>query len=86
MDEIGERSPDELLAVDYITVEELRRLHPGRRPLPPEREDPECHNCGQPWNGGEGWDERKMPSGPSIAEDWHYTCPNCGFETFEVGT
>jgi hypothetical protein len=85
-DDTERRPVDELLAVDYITVDELRRLHPGTRPLPEPHENPECHNCGEPWGGGEDWDERKMVSGPSIGEDWHYKCPNCGFETFEVGT
>lgn len=82
------RPPEEILAVEYITVEELKQLHVRARPLPPEHEIGEagCCNCGHPWNGGEEWDERKMPSGPSLGEDWKYTCPNCGFETFECGT
>lgn len=82
-----ERSADELLAVDYITVDELRKLRPRSKPLPAEHEldDAECHNCGEPWNDGDGWDERHLHGGPSLGEDWKYKCPNCGFETFEVG-
>lgn len=82
------RPPDQLLAVDYITAEELRRLHPQSRPLPLEHEldDAECHNCGEPWDGGDEWDDRRLPSGPSAGETWKYQCPNCGFETFETGT
>ena len=80
------RSKDEILDVDYITIDELRKLHPRAKPLPPEHEidDTECHNCGQPWN--DDWKERKIPNGPSLGEDWKYKCPNCGFETFECGT
>jgi hypothetical protein len=82
------RSRDELLAVDYITADELRKLHVTAVPLPPEHEieDAECHNCGEPWNGGEDWDESHYHGGASAGEDWKYTCPNCGFQTFEVGT
>jgi len=83
-----QRTADELLAVDYLTVDELRRLRPHTRTLPPEHEldDAKCHNCGEPWNDGDGWDERHIHGGPSLGEDWKYSCPNCGFETFEVGT
>jgi len=79
---------DELLAVDYITVDELRQLRPRPKPLPADHEldDAECHNCGEPWDGGDDWDDRHLHGGPSLGETWKYQCPNCGFETFEVGT
>lgn len=82
------RPPEELLDVEYITAEEWGYLKPRTRPLPPEHEQDsaECPNCGHPWNGGEDWDERHLHGGPSAGEDWKYQCPNCGFETFEVGT
>ena len=87
MSETEPRPVDELLAVEYVTVDELRSLHPRSRPLPEEHEldDAECHNCGESWNDGEEWDERHLHGGPSLGETWMYRCPNCGFETFEVG-
>lgn len=87
-DDVEQRPVDELLAVDYVTVDELRSLHPVAKPLPPEHEldDAECHNCGEAWNDGENWDERHLHGGPSAGETWKYRCPNCEFETFEVGT
>lgn len=51
------RKRDEILDVDYITVEELRRLHPSSKPLPENKEEAECHNCGKDF--GEEWEERK---------------------------
>lgn len=78
------RSSKEILDVEYITSDELRRLHPGSKPLPENNEDAECHNCGCNFN--DDWNERRMPSTPSAGETWKYQCPNCGFETFEVGT
>lgn len=86
--EVGEpRSADEILAVDYITVDELRSLHPRSKPLPLDHklDEAECHNCGEPWDEDK-WKERKIPTGPSAGEDWKYRCPRCGFETFECGT
>lgn len=82
------RDPDDLLAVEFLTVEEYRQLHPGTRPLPLEHEldDAECHNCGHPWDGGDEWDEQRLPMGPSAGETWKYSCPDCGFATFECGT
>ena len=84
---VGDRSPDDLLAVEHITVGEYRRLLPRAKPLPPEHEldDAECHNCGEPWNGDD-WDEQHFHGGPSIGEGWKFKCPNCGFQTFECGT
>lgn len=81
------RPPEDLLAVDYVTVDELRNLHPRTKPLPGDHEldDAECHNCGEPWDD-ERWNERHLHGGPSAGETWKYRCPNCGFETFEVGT
>lgn len=82
------REREEILDVEYITIDEYRKLHPRSRPLPSPHESDgeiECHNCGEPWNEGHDWEERKLPSTPSLGEDWKYTCPNCGFETFEVG-
>lgn len=81
------RTADELLAVDHITVDEYRRLLPPTKPLPPDHEldDAECHNCGEPWNDGEEWDERHYHGGASAGEDWKYFCPNCGFGVYEVG-
>lgn len=71
----------------YLTLEDYRRLLPPRKPLPPEHEldEAECHNCGHPWNEEE-WKERHVSGGPSPGESWYYSCPNCGFEVFEVGT
>jgi len=82
------RERSELLAVEYITVDELRALHPGCRLLPLEHEldEAECHNCGEPWDGGDEWDEQHFHGGASIGESWKYQCPNCGFQTFECGT
>jgi Zn finger protein HypA/HybF involved in hydrogenase expression len=84
----GARSTDELLAVEYITADEYRKPLPRTKPLPLEHElpDAECHNCGEPWNDGDGWDERHLHGGASAGETWKYECPNCGFETFECGT
>lgn len=81
------RPTDEVLAVEYITVDEFRKLRPRSKPLPLEHEldEAECHNCGEAWDE-EKWEERHLHGGPSLGEDWKYTCPNCGFETFECGT
>lgn len=67
---------DDVLPDDYVWP----------KPLPLETDDATCHNCGEPWNGGEEWDERHLHGGPSAGETWLYTCPGCGEETFEVGT
>lgn len=53
------------------------------RMLDPEEGDP-CPECGYPF--GDDWDDRKLPSGPSIGETWNYTCPGCDQETASVGT
>jgi hypothetical protein len=71
-------SLDDAYPDDYVHAKPL--------PLEHELDDAVCHNCGEPWNGGEGWDERHLSGGPSLGEDWMYTCPGCGEETFEVGT
>lgn len=70
-------SLDDAIPDDYVRA----------KPLPPDHEldNADCHNCGEPWNGGEGWDERHISGGASLGEDWYYTCPGCGHETFEVG-
>ena len=87
--EVGEpRSEDEILAVDYITIDEIRSLYPHTKPLPPEHEldDAECHNCGEPWDEDE-WDAWYSGKGIEMGEEiWAYQCPNCGFQTFECGT
>ena len=82
------RSAEELLAVEFITIDEVRALYPRTKPLPAEHklDEAECHNCGHPWDGGDDWAERHLHGGPSAGEDWKYRCPNCGFETFECGT
>lgn len=88
MNDEDTRTPEEILDVDYITVDEYRLLRPRTKPLPSENEleDAECHNCGEPWNDGVEWDERHLHGGASLGEDWKYKCPNCGFETFQCGT
>ena len=57
------------------------------KPLPAEdqRDNSQCHNCGEPWNDGTNWDTRHLHGGPSLGETWKYECPSCGHETFEVG-
>ena len=62
------------------------RLRPGdyefSQPIP--EQDPRCPNCGYPFDSDE-WDERHTHGGPSLGEDWHYTCPKCNNETLECG-
>jgi hypothetical protein len=86
--DMEQRPVDELLDVDYITADEYRQLSPTSRPLPADHEldEAECHNCGEPWDDGSEWDKRHIHGGASLGETWTYECPNCGFETFEVGT
>jgi len=82
-------SPDDAQSSDDIErFEEAFEGYVGSRPLPLEHKlhDAECHNCGEPWDGGEQWDERHIHGGSSAGETWKYECPNCGHETFEVGT
>lgn len=69
--------PDDPWPDDYVQA----------KPLPPEHEldDAECHNCGEPWNDGEDWEETHYHGGPSAGEDWKYRCPGCGEQTFECG-
>jgi len=68
----------------YAAGERKRKMihGPPRRPL--DDGDP-CPECGHPFDAEE-WDERHLCGGPSIGEDWLYTCPNCDQETCEVGT
>lgn len=55
---------------------------PTRRPL----EDGEpCPECGYLFDSDE-WDVRHVHGGPSLGEDWIYTCPGCEQETCVIGT
>lgn len=62
-------------------------LRPGdyepRRDIP--EQDPKCPNCGYAFDADE-WDERHVPGGFSLGEDWYYTCPKCNNETLGCGT
>ena len=51
----------------------------------PEEADEQCPKCGRDFDSDE-WDVRHLHGGPSIGEDWKYTCPNCDRETITVGT
>lgn len=76
-------------AVTQEQIEDAYERYVISKPLPAEhdRDGAECHHCGEPWNGGEDWDERYVPGNPEmLGETWKYECPGCGHETFEVGT
>lgn len=75
-------------AVGADRYEEAFEGYVGAKPLPPEHrlDNAECHNCGEPWDGGDDWGERHIRGGASAGETWKYECPGCGHETFEVGT
>lgn len=62
-------------------IDEIDR-GPVSRPL--EDGDP-CPECGHPFDDDE-WRIRKLPSGPTIGEDWVGYCPNCEQRTYKVGT
>ena len=65
-------------------VPDLSEVDHGPTRLPLEEGDP-CPECGYPFDSDE-WDVRKLPSGPSLGEDWLYTCPGCDQETCSIGT
>jgi 5-methylcytosine-specific restriction endonuclease McrA len=63
-----------------------RPFRPGDYDVPhpiPEH-DPKCPNCGHPFDSDE-WDVRHLSGGPSLGEDWYYSCPKCNNETLECG-
>lgn len=63
-------------------MEEAFEDVPTRRPL--DEGDP-CPECGYEFDSDE-WDCRHLHGGPSLGEDWIYTCPNCEQETCSIGT
>lgn len=62
----------DVLPDDYVT------------PRNPEECDEQCPGCGYDFDSDE-WNLRHIHGGPSLGEDWKYTCPSCDRETIEVG-
>jgi hypothetical protein len=84
-DKDGRASKHELVNPDeYDGAPDMDEVDWGPTRLPLEDGDP-CPECGYEFDSDE-WDERYSNGGPTIGEDWYYTCPNCEQETCWIGT
>lgn len=66
------------------SVPDIEDIDWGPPVRPPEDGDP-CPACGYPFDSDE-LDVRHISGGPTLGEDWKYTCPGCDQETCSIGT